>query len=107
MQTVCEKIGLNLKLNAYISWELDDLALGRVNDNMIVEKHHLSDLEKYFPGIPQKGNSDAWVDACRAMMAERQNYLHEQAKKTLGTNNLIVVGGLKVNQVTANLCHSC
>jgi len=105
MQTVCEKIGLNLKLNAHISWELDDLALGRVNDNMIVEKHHLSDLEKYFPGIPKKGSSDAWVNACRAKMAERQNRLHEQAKKTLGTNNLIVVGGPKVNQVTANLCH--
>jgi hypothetical protein len=105
MQTMCEKIGLDLRLDAHISWECDDLALGRVSNDQIVEKHHLADLAKYFPDMPRTDSADAWVDACREKMVKRQNYLLHRAKAILSTNNLIVVGGPKANQVMANLCH--
>jgi len=105
MQTVCEKIGLNLRLNAHISWECDDFALGQVSNDQIVEKHHLADLAKYFPDVARTDDDGAWVVDCRAKLVDRQNYLFHRAKEILSTHNLIVVGGPKVNQVMANLCH--
>jgi hypothetical protein len=109
MQTVCERIGLDFEVDAHISWECDDLALERVSNDQIVEKHHLVDLEKYFPDVPRTDDYDkkynAWVEDCRENMVTQQVHLCYEAKKILSTNNLIVVGGPKVNQVMANLCH--
>lgn len=106
LQTMCDKLGLGFDLDAKISWECDDLALGRVSDDHIVEKHHLADLVKYFPPQGDDANDlDAWVDKCRTRMIETQTDLFLDAKETLSTRNLIVVGGPRVNQVMANLCH--